>query len=135
MRLVKACLLAAAAASAAACVEEVDPSLRAERATTADARAQTSPAAAAEVAVTVRDCTVQLATTTIPAGTVSFQVRNDGGTPQELVLRGAQGEWESGPVPAGETATLSVSLAAGSYQLGCIGADGNTPPGAAITVH
>lgn len=135
MRLVKACLLAAAAASAAACVEEVDPSLRAERGTAGGAQAETSPAAAAEVPVTVRDCTVQLATTAIPAGAVSFLVRNEGGTPQELVLRGAQGEWESGPIPAGETATLSVSLAAGSYQLGCVGADGNAPPGAAITVH
>lgn len=124
MRLGTACLLVVVAASAAGCVEEVDPSLRAEREPVP--QAEVTPAPAVEVMASVRDCAVQLAIARVPAGTVALQVRNDGGTPQELVLRGGQEEWSSGSIPAGETAQWSVALAAGTYTLGC-------PPGTAAT--
>ena len=135
MRLGTACLLVAVSLSAAGCVEEVDPSLRAERTTVADGRADAPPAAAVEAAATVRDCVVELGTASAPAGPVTFVVRNDGDAPQSLVLRGAQGEWASGPIPAGEVAHFSVQLGAGSYRLGCAPTGGSLPPGAAFEAH
>lgn len=133
MRLVQACLLAGVAAAAAGCVEEVDPSLRADRAA-APGDAAAAPAATVEVSAAVRDCAVQLATSRVPAGTVAIEIRNQGGSPQELVLRGAQGEWESGPIPAGQAGRLLVALGAGSYTLGCPG-DAAVPAGATLTVQ
>lgn len=125
----------------AGCVEEVDPSLRSESGSASAPAGESgaAPAAvpAAEIAVTVRDCQVALGAQSVNAGTVSFNVRNEGGSPQELVLRGPQGDFETGEIPAGSSAMLSVALAAGTYELACAAppADASQVQGATLVVH
>ena len=121
------------------CVEEVDSNLRREenaagREPAADAAAQ----APTQIAVTLSGCQVRLERAEAPAGTVAFAVRNEGASERELVVRGAQGEWPSGPVPAGATALVTVALGPGTYQVGCAAAataaDSAASP-ATLTLH
>lgn len=53
------------------------------------------------------------------AGTYSFSVRNDGSFEHALEIEGGDVEVETDTIGGGETAELTVELAAGTYELYC----------------
>ncbi len=59
-----------------------------------------------------------VSTTEVPAGTVTFELRNDGGTDHDLVLEGGPGGSTAAIGPQ-ETDTLTVELEPGTYTLYC----------------
>lgn len=73
------------------------------------------------VAVTATDSTCELAQTEVPAGTISFEITNEGDAVTEFyVLRedgGIVSELED--IAPGATGTLAVPLTAGTYETEC----------------
>lgn len=82
---------------------------------TADASA---PADATVIDVSAFEFGYRLSSTDIPAGAVSFELSNDGTMAHDLVLEGGPGGGTD-VINAGETATLNVTLEAGTYTLFC----------------
>lgn len=77
--------------------------------------------AAAVVAVTAKDDACQVATTTLPAGTTTFEVRNEGNKSTEFYVLAAgdrvMGEVEN--IGPGLSRKLHVELPAGDYETAC----------------
>lgn len=85
----------------------------------------TAPAGASSVDVTLAEWSVQLSRDSIPAGLISFRVRNTGTMPHRLEVEGNGEEIETEDLAAGSEITMTMNLAAGTYELYCpIEADG-----------
>ena len=105
------------------CVDESDHPATAEGAAPAEAHG-TAPAAdptakSTTVNATLAEWTVTLSETAVDHGTVSFEVRNNGTEDHAFEIEGSNQEWKTEPIKPGESATLSVALAAGSYNVYC----------------
>ena len=79
--------------------------------------APTSPGAAATVKVSETEFKIALGSTSLKAGKVTFDVKNDGKIPHDLAIKGMSEKTKL--IPAGGSATLTVTLKAGTYELYC----------------
>ena len=55
----------------------------------------------------------------VKAGRVTFRLRNDGGAPHALEIEGQGIEEETKVIQGGQSATLSVNLKPGKYEMYC----------------
>ena len=73
----------------------------------------------APVSARLSEWTVKLSETTIPAGPVTFTVTNGGSIPHAFEVEGQGTERETPLIQPGATATLTLSLAPGTYEVYC----------------
>jgi uncharacterized cupredoxin-like copper-binding protein len=59
----------------------------------------------------------------VHAGTVKFNIQNDGSTTHGLYIRGEGVDKGSREIPAGQSASFSVALKPGTYEVFCPMAD------------
>jgi plastocyanin len=78
-----------------------------------------SSARAQSVNVTLTEWKVAVEHDTIPAGPVTFKVRNAGSMSHGFYVRGPGVAKGSKEIPAGQEAPLTVTLKAGTYELYC----------------
>jgi len=79
-----------------------------------------SVAKAQPVAATLTEYKIGLARDTVKAGVVTFRVKNSGVTTHQLwVTDGNKFDKGTPDVPAGQEATLTVTLKAGTYEVYC----------------
>jgi hypothetical protein len=71
------------------------------------------------VTATLSEWTVRLSDTSVPAGPVTFTVSNSGSIPHAFEIEGKGTERETPLIQPGETATLTVTLDAGTYEIYC----------------
>lgn len=81
-----------------------------------------NPTGPGEVGVRLREYRIEMTTTTVPSGKLTFHVLNSGRTMHTLVIRkSASGEFFSTPqIVPGDSALLEVDLAAGEYDYVCM---------------
>ena len=80
----------------------------------------TAPAAPEKVGVSETEFKISLAKTSLKAGKVEFELKNDGQIGHDLVVNGPGVSDEKTPViDGGKTATLNVDLKSGTYELYC----------------
>ncbi len=77
------------------------------------------PADPAPVNVKLTEWKVELSETSIPAGAVTFSVTNAGSIPHAFEVEGKGIEQETQLIQPGATATLTLSLKAGHYEVYC----------------
>jgi nitrite reductase (NO-forming) len=82
----------------------------------ATTKATTTTAKPQVVQVTEKEFTITLATTTLKAGPVTFEVKNVGKLPHDLAIVGGA---KSMLIPPGANATLATTLKAGPLELYC----------------
>ena|SRR5579862_1013107 len=78
-----------------------------------------SVAAAQPVAVTLSEFKLAIARDTVKAGPVTFKVKNAGTMNHGFYVRGPGVDKGSKEIPAGEEASLTVTLKPGSYDVFC----------------
>ena len=79
-----------------------------------------SPAATpAPVSADLSEWTIRLSAPTVPAGPVAFTVSNTGSIPHALEVEGQGIEQATPEIQPGSTATLTLTLAPGSYEVYC----------------
>jgi plastocyanin len=71
------------------------------------------------VDLTATDFHFSPATATVDAGTVTFVLTNDGGSPHALTIEGNGIEESSDTVSPGDSTELTVDLTEGEYQIYC----------------
>jgi plastocyanin len=71
------------------------------------------------VPVTLSEWKVELARDTVPAGSVTFRLGNRGTITHGFFVRGDGVAKGSREIPAGESASLTVTLKAGTYEVFC----------------
>lgn len=72
------------------------------------------------VTVAEKEFSIQLSETSVPAGTYTFRVQNQGTSPHDLSIKGPGMDREASPViNGGETTDLTVTLHPGTYQVWC----------------
>src|SRR5207245_80322 len=85
------------------------------------ARPAADPAA---VSVKLSEWKVDLSRGTVSAGTVTFTITNAGSIPHAFEVEGRGIEQETGVIQPGATATLTLTLTPGMYEVYCpVGAD------------
>ena len=77
------------------------------------------PENTAAVSATLTEWKVELSAGTIAAGTVTFTVTNGGSIPHALEVEGQGIEQETGVIQPGATATLTLTLKPGTYEVYC----------------
>lgn len=88
----------------------------------AAALAAFSTAAAAQavaVPVTLTEWKIEMARDTVPAGPVIFRLSNKGTITHGFYVRGEGVEKGSREIPAGESASLTVTVKPGTYEVFC----------------
>jgi len=86
----------------------------------AAALAATSTAASAQaVSVTLSEWKIGLTTDTVRAGQVTFRVNNTGQMSHSLYVLGDSVDKGTRDIPARQTASLTVTLKPGTYELFC----------------
>jgi plastocyanin len=79
-----------------------------------------SSAAGAAVTATEADFSITLSSTSLPAGTYTVTVRNDGSATHSLTIEGPGGvDVTSDTVQGGESTTMDVTLQPGEYEVYC----------------
>ena len=78
-----------------------------------------SVAQAQAVTVTLTEFKVVLARDTVPAGSVTFRVKNAGKMTHALYVRGPGVEKGSREIPAGQETPLTLTLKPGTYEVFC----------------
>src|SRR5882724_10794526 len=71
------------------------------------------------VAVRLSEWKVELAQTTVPAGSVTFTVTNAGSIPHAIEVEGRGVEKEIPVIQPGATGSLTLMLAPGNYEVYC----------------
>jgi uncharacterized cupredoxin-like copper-binding protein len=71
------------------------------------------------VAVTLSEWKIDLARDTVPAGPVTFRLSNKGTITHGFYVRGEGVNKGSRELPAGESASLTVTLKPGTYEVFC----------------
>lgn len=86
-----------------------------------DGAGGTSPAGGGTtVAVTETEFSIELAETTFTPGTYTFEVKNEGNFPHNLVVKGPGVDSEASPtLQGGESGQLTVTLSEGTYEVWC----------------
>jgi len=83
------------------------------------ASAVVAAAQATAVPVTLSEWKVEMARDTVPAGPVTFRLSNKGTITHGVYVRGDGVEKGSRDIPAGESASLTVTLKPGTYEVFC----------------
>ena len=78
-----------------------------------------APTRNAAVSVTLSEWKVELSARTIPAGAVTFTVANVGSIPHALEVEGQGIEQETAVIQPGASATLTLTLKPGTYEVYC----------------
>ena len=86
---------------------------------TTTAATTTTTSAPASVKVTETEFKIALPKSTLPAGSYSFEVANDGKIEHDLVVEGNGVDEKTQTIEAGDTATLKVDLKPGTYDVYC----------------
>jgi plastocyanin len=73
----------------------------------------------APVSAKLSEWTIQLSETTVPAGPVTFTVTNSGSIPHAFEVEGQGTERETSLIQPGATATLTLTLEPGTYEVYC----------------
>jgi uncharacterized cupredoxin-like copper-binding protein len=94
----------------------------AQQTTTAETTTQattttTTKPATTRVPVSETEFKIALGSTTLKAGEITFEVKNDGKIPHDLAIKGTGDKTKL--IPAGGTAELKVTLKPGKYELYC----------------
>jgi hypothetical protein len=77
------------------------------------------PPEAAAIDVTLTEWSIALSRDSVPAGAVTFNIRNEGTVPHAFrIFRGAE-EWAIDPYDPGESVTVSVVLTPGTWEVHC----------------
>ena len=71
------------------------------------------------VAVTLSEWKIVMARDTVPAGAVTFRVKNAGTMTHSFYVTGDKVDKGSADIPAGQEASLTVTLKAGTYEVFC----------------
>jgi uncharacterized cupredoxin-like copper-binding protein len=79
----------------------------------------TTTNAATSVPVSETEFKITLPTTTIAAGSYSFEVKNDGKIDHDLVVQGNGVDEKTPTIAPGKSATLKVDLKPGTYDVYC----------------
>ena len=87
--------------------------------------ATSSVAAAQGVSVTLSEWKLGLSRDTVKAGSVTFSVANGGSMAHALFVRGTGVAKGTKDIGKGESATLTVTLKAGTYNVYCPMSDGS----------
>lgn len=116
-----AAISAALALTVAGCGDESRDEASTTNTTPAPAQATTEKQAEPGIAVTEREFAIEPKDVEVPkAGTVTFTIRNAGGTEHALEVEGPKGEEETDPIAPGASATLKVVLdKPGRYEWYC----------------
>jgi uncharacterized cupredoxin-like copper-binding protein len=80
-------------------------------------------AAAQAVPVTLSEFKIEMGRDTVHAGTVKFNIKNEGTTTHAFYIKGEGANKGSREVAAGESASFSLPLKAGTYEVYCPLAD------------
>ena len=88
-------------------------------ASTPTSTTQTTPSAKTTVKVTEVDFKIQLPKTSFPAGSFTFDVKNAGKVPHDLVVKGNGVNAKTPLLDPGQSKTLGVDLKPGTYELYC----------------
>lgn len=103
-----------------ACVEETDPSLReAEAAPPAPAATAAPAPLPARAVASMTEWQVVLSHVEVAAGTLAVDVENNGAEAHALEIEGGGQEWRSDLIQPGESVTMSLVLAPGTYHVYC----------------
>jgi uncharacterized cupredoxin-like copper-binding protein len=86
---------------------------------TTTAGTTTTTAAPASITATETEFKIALPKSTLPAGSYSFDVKNDGKIEHDLVIEGNGVDEKTPLIEAGDTATLKVDLKPGTYDVYC----------------
>ena len=81
--------------------------------------ASTSEATAQAVSVTLSEWKIGLSRDTVPAGSVTFRVNNNGSVNHGFYVRGDGVDKGTREVPVRQSATLTVTLKPGTYDVFC----------------
>lgn len=120
--LVSLSLLAAAAATLSACSSGSGSSKASSTPSSAAAATTTAAAASGGNSITAVETEfhIQLSSTKLKAGTYSIQVKNSGAVTHALTVDGpGVSDKSTSSIAPGASATLSVTLKAGSYDIFC----------------
>jgi uncharacterized cupredoxin-like copper-binding protein len=88
-------------------------------ATTTTTTTATTTKSAAPVPVSETEFKIALPKTTVPAGSYTFEVKNDGKIDHDLVIEGNGVDEKTATIGAGDSATLKVDLKQGTYDVYC----------------
>jgi uncharacterized cupredoxin-like copper-binding protein len=80
---------------------------------------QTGPATAQTVQVSEVDFKIRLPETTLKAGKYTFEVKNEGKVPHDLVVKGAGVQKGTPTIAPGKSESLTVELKPGTYEIYC----------------
>ena len=80
-------------------------------------------AAAQAVPVTLTEFKIEMGRDTVNAGTVKFNIKNEGSTTHAFYVKGEGANKGSREVAAGESASFSLPLKPGTYEIYCPLAD------------
>src|ERR1044071_5570680 len=78
-----------------------------------------SAAAAQSIPVRLSEWKLRLSRDTVAAGTVTFQVSNSGSVTHGFHVKGDGVDKATQPIPPGQSASLTVTLKAGTYEVYC----------------
>jgi plastocyanin len=113
-------VLLVATAVASGCIDESDDRHAGQGAAAGDTTSASEPAAHAEtVAAVLSEWAIALDPASVDAGTITFEVRNDGAEAHVFEIEGGGEQWRTDEVAPNGTATLSVALAPGTYNVYC----------------
>ncbi|MBC7894075.1 MAG: cupredoxin domain-containing protein [Cytophagaceae bacterium] len=84
-----------------------------------------SAASAQDVSVTLSEWKMRLSRDTVPAGPVTFQIRNTGAMSHAVHVTGEGVDKGTRQIAVKETGTLTLSLKAGTYEVFCPLAEGS----------
>ena len=83
------------------------------------AASTTTTSSPTTVTATETEFKIALPKTTVPAGSYTFEVKNDGNIDHDLVVKGNGVDEKTPTIAAGKTATLKVDLKPGTYDVYC----------------
>ena len=121
MRMRTAGLLVMVGVLAGGCIDESDGRNAGghEAGDTAAASASEPASHAETVHAVMSEWAITLDPASAEAGTISFDVRNDGTEAHVFEISGSGEQWRTDPVEPNGNVTLSVALAAGTYDVYC----------------
>jgi uncharacterized cupredoxin-like copper-binding protein len=100
------------------CIDESD-SKQQNGAAGEGAAAPHSAQASTSITATLSEWTIALSASSAPQGTVSFKIRNNGTEEHAFEIGGTTEEWKTEPIKPGESATLTLVMVPGTYDVYC----------------